>query len=164
MSTLLLVVRETTSVDLAICRPCRFERTRTVTISLPILLDLLARCLDPTRVGEVATGRFPSMTKPLAVCVCDASQRAALPDPGPARSETAESPSDQRVWVLRVHRRVSLRQSHAVVSIDWRAGLARTSCGLGLQPDEVTNVPMGGCMPCVLCVAATPTSRRSTDE
>lgn len=63
---------------------------------------------------------------------------------------------DERVWILRRHRRVVLGQSHAVVSIDWSAGLARTSCGLGLRPDEIADVPMGGCMPCVLCVAATP--------
>lgn len=63
---------------------------------------------------------------------------------------------DQRVWVLRKHRRVTLCQSHAVVSIDWDAGFAHTSCGLRLRPDELCDIPMDGCMPCVFCVAATP--------
>lgn len=69
---------------------------------------------------------------------------------------SAENPPDQRVWMMRVHRRVSLRQAHAVVSIDWNTLLAHTSCGLGLRPDELTDVPMRGCMPCEFCVAATP--------
>jgi hypothetical protein len=64
-----------------------------------------------------------------------------------------ENPSDQRVWVMRLHERVTLRQSHAVVSIDWAATIARTSCGLGLRFSEIAAVPRGGCMP---CVAATP--------
>lgn len=73
-----------------------------------------------------------------------------------AFGQPVDNLSDQRVWVLRVHERATLSQSHAVVSIDWAAGLAHTSCGLGLRPDEIANIPMGGCMPCVLCVAATP--------
>lgn len=69
---------------------------------------------------------------------------------------SVENPPDQRVWVMRIHKRATLCQSHAVVSIDWNARLARTSCGLGLRSDELADVPKGGCMPCVLCVAATP--------
>ncbi|WP_243788201.1 hypothetical protein [Saccharopolyspora gloriosae] len=63
---------------------------------------------------------------------------------------------EQRVWVLRKHHRVSLRQAHAIVSVDWDAGLARTACGMGLRPDAIGDVPEGGCMPCVSCVAAMP--------
>jgi hypothetical protein len=70
-------------------------------------------------------------------------------DPSPASTDT-------RVWVLRRHPRVRLRQSHAIVTIDWDAGVARTSCGLELGPDAIDDIPEGGCMPCVLCVAATP--------
>jgi hypothetical protein len=63
---------------------------------------------------------------------------------------------DSRVWVMRRHPRARLRQSHAIVTVDWNAGVARTSCGLGLRPDAIDDVPQGGCMPCVLCIAATP--------
>lgn len=65
-------------------------------------------------------------------------------------------PDDSRVWVMRRHPMARLRQSHAIIAVDWDAGVARTSCGLGLRPDAIDDVPEGGCMPCVLCVAATP--------
>lgn len=77
-------------------------------------------------------------------------------------SSSAESsprqrkPPDNRVWVLRRHVRVTLRQSHAIVEVDWDAGIARTSCGLELQPGEITDIPAGGCMPCEACVGQTP--------
>lgn len=64
--------------------------------------------------------------------------------------------ADTRVWVMRRHHRLRLRQSHAIVAVDWAAGVARTSCGLELEPDAIDDVPEGGCMPCVLCIAATP--------
>lgn len=73
----------------------------------------------------------------------------------PRRAPAATGP-DQRVWVLRRHVRVSLREAHAIVTVDWDAGVARTACGLALRPESIADVPEGGCMPCVTCVAATP--------
>jgi hypothetical protein len=70
----------------------------------------------------------------------------------PSLATTDES----RVWVLRRHPLPRLRQSHAIVAVDWDAGVARASCGLELGPDVIDEVPEGGCMPCVLCIAATP--------
>lgn len=70
--------------------------------------------------------------------------------------ESLPTSTDRRVWVLRRHPRPRLRQSHAVVTVDWNAGVARTSCGLELSPDAIDDIPDGGCMPCVLCIASTP--------
>ena len=47
---------------------------------------------------------------------------------------------------------MTLRQSHAIVEVDWDSGVARTSCGLELQSHEITDIPAGGCMPCEACV------------
>lgn len=96
------------------------------------------------------------MIKPPALCAAETAHRSnAEPSPGHGCTPI-DNPPQQRVWVLRLHPRATFCQSHAVVSIDWSAGLTRTSCGLGLRPSEITDVPIGGCMPCVLCVAATP--------
>lgn len=65
-------------------------------------------------------------------------------------------PPPARLWVLRWHNRVSLRQAHAVVRVDWLDRVARTSCGLALEPEEISDIPALGCMPCEMCVAATP--------
>lgn len=73
-------------------------------------------------------------------------ERAAPPPASP----------DRRVWVLRRHTSRRLRQAHAIVTVDWDAGVARTSCGLELDRDAIDDIPVGGCMPCVLCIAATP--------
>lgn len=72
--------------------------------------------------------------------------------------QAAASPisADRRVWILRRHTSRRLRQAHAIVTVDWDAGVARTSCGLELGRDAIDDIPEGGCMPCVLCVAATP--------
>jgi len=86
------------------------------------------------------------------------TEGTAAPDRSTATAAAGE-PAD-RVWVLRRHVRVSLREAHAVVSVDWDAGVARTACGLGLRPESIADVPEGGCMPCVLCVAATPMPTR----
>ncbi|MFR9728473.1 hypothetical protein ACL03H_04525 [Saccharopolyspora sp. MS10] len=82
-----------------------------------------------------------------------------MPSVADSSARLRRNPDDaleQRVWVLRRHHRVSLRQAHAITSVDWDAGLARAACGLGLRPDSITDVPAGGCMPCVLCVASLP--------
>lgn len=68
----------------------------------------------------------------------------------------AHDAESNRVWILRKHPRLSLRQAHAITAVDWQAGVARTSCGLELTPDAIGDVPAGGCLPCVFCVAATP--------
>lgn len=96
------------------------------------------------------------MIKPPAVRDVETQRHDADASPDHGRSTDVDNAADPRVWVLRVHRRATLCQSHAVVQVDWNDGLALTSCGLGLQPDEIADVPSGGCMPCVLCVAATP--------
>ncbi|GAA3359370.1 hypothetical protein [Saccharopolyspora gregorii] len=75
-----------------------------------------------------------------------------------------DAAAEQRVWVLRRHPRVSLRQAHAIVSVDWDAGVARTACGLGLRRDAIADVPAGGCMPCVSCVASIPVGSRQLED
>ncbi len=80
------------------------------------------------------------------------------------RRASADSGSDQRVWVMRRHVRVSLREAHAIVTVDWEAGVARTACGLALRPESIGDVPEGGCMPCVTCVAATPLPSSESDD
>jgi hypothetical protein len=70
--------------------------------------------------------------------------------------EQVNTAADQRVWILRRHPRVTLREAHAIVAVDWNAGVARCACGLGLRPEEIDDVPAGGCMPCPLCVKETP--------
>lgn len=95
------------------------------------------------------------MTKELLAEAAEPYQTTALT---PAASSSA---AEQRVWILRLHHRVTLREAHAVVDVDWEAGVARTSCGLGLRPHEITDVPAGGGMPCVACIAATPLPQRA---
>jgi hypothetical protein len=77
----------------------------------------------------------------------------AWPEPAAALSASTD---DERVWVMRRHPRVRLRQAHAIVTVDWDAGVARASCGLELDPASIGDIPVGGCAPCVLCIAATP--------
>ena len=60
------------------------------------------------------------------------------------------------VWIMRRHHRVSLREAHAIVEVDQLRGAARALCGLELGPREIDDVPSGGCMPCVRCVARIP--------
>ncbi|WP_243789333.1 hypothetical protein [Saccharopolyspora gloriosae] len=69
---------------------------------------------------------------------------------------TERPPPPERLWVLRWHNRVSLRQAHAVVRVDWLDRVARTACGLALSPEEIADIPALGCAPCEMCVAATP--------
>ncbi len=71
---------------------------------------------------------------------------------GPPVHDTA---TNARVWVLRDHRRLTLRQAHAIVAVDHAEGVARAACGLALGPTEIGDIPSGGCMPCAACLAST---------
>lgn len=82
----------------------------------------------------------------------DALAVATAPEQ-PAAPEPSDAPC---VWVLRSHPRVSLREAHAIVEVDHDRGAARALCGLELGPREIDDVPGGGCMPCVRCVAKLP--------
>lgn len=81
-----------------------------------------------------------------ALAVAQETEQTAAPGQG-------EAPC---VWVVRRHHRVSLRQAHAIVEVDQHRGAARALCGLELGPREIDDVPSGGCMPCVRCVASVP--------
>lgn len=81
----------------------------------------------------------------------------AAPTIEPASPEPVLATADDtRVWVMRRHPRHRLCQAHAIIAVDWAAGVARTSCGLELERDAIDDIPDGGCMPCIVCIAATP--------
>jgi hypothetical protein len=88
----------------------------------------------------------------VAGCAVDSIQ----PDDVETRSRAYRAVNDQRVWVQRRHRRLTLCQAHAIVEVDWAEGVARAACGLGLRPEEIDDIPAGGGLPCELCVAETP--------
>lgn len=88
--------------------------------------------------------------------MADALAVATTPEQTDAPGPSEDTPC---VWVMRRHVRVTLREAHAIVEVDHVRGAARALCGLELGPREIDDVPSGGCMPCVSCVARIPLPR-----
>ncbi|TDD41364.1 hypothetical protein [Saccharopolyspora elongata] len=66
----------------------------------------------------------------------------------------AEEATDRQiVWVLHMHPGLTRRQAHGIVAVDFENGVARCLCGVELRPDEIGDVPSGGCQVCECCIA-----------
>lgn len=124
------------------------------------------------RVSVQVAASEAALLTPMQAAAVIQTIRNAIEDIAALDSETTRTQNSchindmarDRVWVLRLHKRVTLREAHAITDINWDEGFALTSCGLKLGPREIGDVPPNGCMPCERCVAATPMAQRDPTE